>query len=220
MPVNHVKPPRVTPVRVGELVAGDAALLMPDSDLEGLRFEGVRRGRLDVGRGSDVAGCVFSGLVVDEMDLSASRLVETRFEGGSMTSLSLARSALRDVEFDGARLGAVEAFDLDVMRLVFEGCRVNYLNLRGSRLLDVEFRNCQIDELDLVQASAERVRLQGCRVGSLNVHDARLVDVDLRGAELDAVTGTASLRGAVVTELQLQLLARHLAAELGILVTD
>src|SRR5699024_10351229 len=98
--------------------------------------------------------------------------------------------------------------------------RVNYLNLRGSRLLDVEFRNCQIDELDLVQASAERVRLQGCRVGSLNVHDARLVDVDLRGAELDAVTGTASLRGAVVTELQLQLLVRHLAAELGILVTD
>jgi hypothetical protein len=62
------------------------------------------------------------------------------------------------------------------------------------------------------------VSLAGCRIGQLTLTDARLEDVDLRGAELAVLTGLDGLRGAVVDQEQLTLLAPLLAAHLGLVV--
>lgn len=212
------KPPQLRPLSLGELSQGSRALLEPNTDIYGVRYADIREDRLDLGKGSVVNGSHFSDVVVDEFVVASSRLVETRFEQTAAPVVKAARSAWRDVEFDGGRLGAIEAFDLDGRAVHFRGCRISYLNLRGSKLLDFSFTDCIIDELDLLQADARRFAFPGSRIGSLTVHNSKVADFDLRGAELSSVSGWTSLAGATLTEEQLMLLAPQMAAELKIRV--
>ncbi|MCC2594202.1 pentapeptide repeat-containing protein [Tessaracoccus sp. OS52] len=212
------KPPQLRAVDFGTLTEGQARSLEPNADLFAHRWAGLRTTKLDLGKGSVVNGCEFDDVVVDELTLASSRFVDTRFHLLAVPVLRMARSALRDVEFDGCRLGAVEAFDLDAKAVHFRNCRISYLNLRGSKLLDVAFTDCIVDELDLLQADAKRIAFAGSRVGSLAVHNSKVADFDLRGAELSAVSGWVSLAGATLSEDQLMFLAPQIAAELGIRV--
>lgn len=212
------KPPQLRALSFGELREGSPTDLEPNADIYAHRFTGRRGGILDLGKGSVVNGCLFDDVAVDELNVASSRLVETRLQQLAAPVVKMARATLRDVEFEGGRLGAVEAYDLDARAVRFSGCRISYLNLRGSKLLDVVFRDCIIDEVDLLQADARRLSFEGTRIGTLAVHNSKVADFDLRGAELQVVTGWSSLAGATVTEEQLMLLAPQLAAELRIRV--
>lgn len=210
------KPPRLRPLELDELAEGSASVLEPNADIFAQRFTGIRQGRLDLGKGSLVNGCWFDDVAVDDLVLASSRFVETRFHQLAAPVVRMARSVLRDVEVDGARLGAVEAYDVDAKALHFKGCRINYLNLRGAKLEDVAFTDCIVDELDLLQADAKRVAFPGTRIGSLALHNSKVADLDLRGAEVSSVSGWVSLAGATLSEEQLMFLAPQIAAELRI----
>lgn len=210
------KPPQLRALEFGELPDGPPLYLEPNTDIDGLSYAGIRAEQLDLGKGSVVNASLFTDVAVDELVLASSRVVDTRFEQTAAPVVSSARAAWRDVEFDGGRLGAVEAFDLDARAVHFRGCRINYLNLRGSKLLDLCFTDCIIDELDLLQADARRVAFPGSRVGSLTVHDSKVADFDLRGADLASVSGWTWLAGATMSEEQLTFLGPQIAAELRI----
>lgn len=210
------RPPQLRALSFGELSEGSRSLLEPNTDIYGLRYADIRAERLDLGKGSVVNGSLFSDVVVDELVFASSRLVETRFQQTAAPVVKSARAAWRDVEFDGGRLGAIEAFDLDARAVHFKGCRISYLNLRGSKLLDFCFTDCVIDELDLLQADAKRVSFPGSRIGSLTVHNSKVADFDLRRAELSSVSGWTWLGGATMSEDQLMFLAPQIAAELKI----
>lgn len=214
---DHVHPPRIDPLVLGNLFDGEPELLCHGADLDGLQWSGLRGEGVDV-HGSTTSGCIFEDVVADEFNIATSRVAETRFVQIGVPLFRMARSVFRDVEFEGGRLGAVEAYDLKGRALLFNGCRLNYLNLRGSTLIDVAFRNCQIDELDLGQATIERMGFVDSQIGALSMHNATLKHVDFRMAQLSAVNGASSLRGATISSQQLLDLAPQLAKEAGILV--
>ncbi len=216
---GSVPSPRIDPLVLENLFEAEAGLLTPGADLDVLRWAGIRGERVDVS-GSTTSGCEFEDVVADEFNISTSRVSETRFSRFGVPLFRMARSVLRDVEFTGGRLGAVEAYDVQGRSVHFWSCRLNYLNLRGSTLTDVAFTDCQIDELDLGQATVERMAFTDSRIATLSMHNATLKDVDLRGAALELVNGAASLRGATISPEQLIGLAAQLASESGIEVVD
>ena len=214
-----VAAPRFDTVVLENLFDGEVELLASGADLNDLRLAELRGGHVNIS-GSTTSGCEFDDVVADEFNISTSRVSESRFTHMGVPFLRMARSVLRDVEFMGGRLGAVEAYDVQCRSVHFHGCRLSYLNLRGSKLSDVAFTDCQIDELDLGQATMERVGFEGSRIGVLSMHQATCKDVDLRGAVLEVVNGAASLKGATISGEQLVGLAPQLAREFGIRITD
>lgn len=214
---DSVPAPRIDQLILKNLFDGEAELLRPGAELDDLRLCAIHDSHIDVS-GSNTSGCEFEDVVADEFSIATSRVAETRFTHFGVPFFRMARSILRDVDFNGGRLGAVEAYDLKGRAVHFRDCRLNYLNLRGSTLADVAFTDCQIDELDLGQATVERMGFPGSRIGTLTMHNATLKDVDLRGAVLDIVNGAASLKGATISPDQLMGLAPQLARESGILV--
>lgn len=214
-----VPPPRIDPLVLENLFDGETSLLTAGADLDALRFAGLRDEVVDIS-GSTTMGCEFEDVVADEVSIATSQIAEVRFRQFGVPLFRMARAVLREVEFVGGRLGAVEAYDVQCRAVHFSGCRLNYLNLRGSKLADVAFTNCQIDELDVGQATLERVSFTGSHIGTLSLHGGTLKDVDLRGADLEVVNGAASLKGATISPDQLMGLAPQLAAEFGIRVAN
>jgi uncharacterized protein YjbI with pentapeptide repeats len=207
--------PRIDPLVLPELVAGDPAELVGGAHRDGERFEHVR---LDV---DDLAGLVLDGCEVhdglgDDVRIDRGRLLESVLDRLNVTTLSAKGATWRDVRLTGSRIGAAEWFDSEWRSVEVIGCRVGYLNLAGSRLQDVRFIDCVLDELDLRAAEVRRAALDGCRIGTLSVAEARLEHVDLTGAELAGVDRADGLRGAVLDEAQLTTLAPLLADVLGI----
>ncbi|MBZ5740310.1 pentapeptide repeat-containing protein [Nocardioides mangrovi] len=210
--------PRIDPVRLDDLAAGDPAELTARADLEATRFSGVRRASLDLG-GARLDGVELADLVADETDLRGARLTEVRLDGVGLPVVRAAGTEWRDVEVSG-RLGSVEAYEARWRGVHLVGAKISFLNLRAAQLVDVAFTDCVVEELDLQGAEITRLRFVDTTVRRLETHGARLTDVDLRGATLEVVDGLGDLRGATVSPEQLTLLAPLLADHLGLLVEE
>jgi uncharacterized protein YjbI with pentapeptide repeats len=209
--------PRIDPLVLRGLATGDPGDLRAGEQRDGERFEHVR---LDAADLEDLVldGCEVTDGQGDEVRLDRSRLLESVLDRIAVTSWSAKGSTWRDVRLTGSRIGAAEWYDGEWRGVELIGCRIGYCNLAGSRLQDVRFTDCVVDELDLRAAEARRVAFDGCRIGTLSVADARLEHVDLTGVELAGVDRADGLRGAVLDEEQLVLLAPLLADALGIRV--
>jgi uncharacterized protein YjbI with pentapeptide repeats len=207
--------PRIDPLVLRDLVDGDPGDLVRGASRDGERFEHVR---LDV---HDLSGLVLDGCEVhegqgDEVRLEGARVLESVLDRLGVTAVAGKGMTWRDVRLTGSRIGAAECFDGEWRGVEVIGCRIGYLNLAGGRLQDVRFTDCVLDELDLRAAEARRIAFEGCRIGTLSVAEARLEHVDLTGAELGGVDRADGLRGALLDEAQLTLLAPLLAEALGI----
>ena len=210
--------PQISPLRLGDLDDGDPDELLAKADLEAVRFAGLSLPGLAIPGG--VANAVrFTGLHVDQADLTATRFSEVELDQVHLPVVRASRTQWRDVRVSG-RIGGLEAYEAQWRSVHFEGCKLDYLNLRSAELVDVAFTDCVIGELDLLDAVVRRVGFRDARVTSLDVQHARLTDLDLRGAQLESIAGVMDLRGATVTHQQLQLLAPLLAGEVGLRVED
>lgn len=208
------QPPRLDPLRLDDLTAGDPDDLTPRADLEATAYGDLRLPALAL-RDARLDSVRLDRVAADETDLRGARLSEVELDQVSLPVVRAARGEWRDVRVSG-RLGSVEAYESQWRGVHFVGCKLSYLNLRGAELVDVAFTDCVVDELDLMGATATRVAFAGCRVTHLTVQDATLREVDLRGADLEVVDGLAGLRGATVSDDQLTRLAPLLASYLGI----
>ncbi len=211
--------PRLDPIRLGPLSAGTTDRLVKGADLDGLSFSDIDTPALGVA-GGVVQSCRFAGITADEADWKSTRLTESIFERLSVPVLRAPRGVWRDVHFDGARLGSLEAYETSWHAVQFVACKVDYVNLRAAEILDVLFTDCIVGEVDLVGATARRVAFDNTRVARLDLQHAKLEHVDLRGAELEEIDGLAGLRGATITPAQLALLAPLFAHEHGIRIQD
>lgn len=205
--------------RLTGLDEGDSRLFASEQ-LDGTAYAGIALDEWQVGVGTTIDGCRFTGLELGSWTLRGARIVESVFDGVDVPVVSAARATLRDVEIRDCRFGSIEAYDGAWRGIRFTRCKLGFVNLRATELLDVAFVDCTIDEIDLLDATARRVAFAGSRIGALNVGGATLTDVDLRGADLREVVGMAGLRGATISSEQLQLMASALAEQAGLRVED
>jgi len=209
--------PSFDPIVLPKLLEGSRADLVPSAQLDGMTFEGVEIDQLDLSN-SVVEASRFGSLRSADASLRGSVLGDVVFTSVDIPIVRAARSRWRDVRFEGGRVGSAEFYDSDWSSVHFVGCKLTFVNLRGSDLRDVAFTDCIIDELDTSEANIVRLALPGTRLRRLDVSNATLAHVDLRNSAFDEITGVASLRGAVIDEHQLTLLAPLLARQIGLTV--
>ena len=207
--------PQVQPLELVELSAGDALDLEPNADLEGFEFTDLSLDDVEL-RAATLFQSRVSGLSADQADVRGIRLHEVELDRLNIPVWKGARSDWRDVVVQGGRLGSAELYESTLRSVTFTGVKISYLTLRGASLQDVLFTDCVIDELDLGGAKVSRVSVEGTKVGRLDVQQAQISNLDLRAADLAEIVGLSALRGATISELQLTQLAPAFAASLGI----
>ncbi|WP_411699187.1 pentapeptide repeat-containing protein [Conyzicola sp.] len=212
-------PPRIDPLRLGELAAGDADELRPQGRYEGLRFQGIDLSGRDLG-GIEFTECALDDVQAHATGFRAATFSEVEFSRFNAPVLAAPRSRWRDVTMDGSRVGSAELYESYINSARFSGSKLGFVNARGAQLLDVAFDGCTIDELDLSGASLTRVSFTDTTVRSLSLAGAKLTHVDLRGAEFAQIDGFESLSGATLSGYQVGTLAASFAAHLGIVVDD
>ncbi|WP_171041443.1 pentapeptide repeat-containing protein [Sinomonas susongensis] len=211
--------PRLTELRLNDLVPGYAGDLDPGGRAEGLSLEGVDLSGLQLA-GIAFVECTLDDVTFDGADLTGASFVETRIGRLGAPTLSAPRSRFRDLELGASRIGSAEFYDTNWSGVVVRGCKLGFVNFRAAELTDVLFEDCVIEELDLGRAKATRVAFEGCTLETLDVTGAELRHVDLRGSRLGRVAGITGLRGAIVSGIQAAELAEAMAEQLGIAVQD
>ncbi|TFD80741.1 pentapeptide repeat-containing protein [Cryobacterium sp. Sr8] len=124
---------------------------------------------------------------------------------------------------DGERFDGIDLAGRDLTGITFRECELRAVSLDAAKLRGASLSDCVAADLNAAVFSAPRstwrdVRIERSRLGSAEVGNARLKDVDLRSSDFGAIHGLEGLRGAVIDDSQLSLLAPLLAAHLGIRV--
>ncbi len=155
---------------------------------------------------------------------------ETRFRGVRLldvvareldaTSADWTGAAMSRVLFENCRLTGFQVPEADLKDVTFKRCKIDYGNFRMARLENVTFDECVFDDTDFSNGVLERVEFPSCEIRDTDFHGARMSRVDLSGAQLALRGSAASLRGAIISPLQLIDLAPAMAQEIGIEVED
>ena len=211
--------PRFDQLALTNLSIGDPDALEAHESYSGERFEGVDLSERDLS-GISLSETEFVDLEANEVVFRSADFVDTRFEKLNAPIFSTPRTSLRDVSFEGSRLGSAEFYETRWSSVRFSHCRIGYLNLRGAHLEDVLFTDCLIDELDLGAATANRVSFESTQINNLDLTRSTLTNFDLRGVELRQLGGVEHLKGATLNSYQLAELAPLFARKLGIVIDD
>jgi uncharacterized protein YjbI with pentapeptide repeats len=207
--------PQLPDLDLHDVVEVSAASLRPAERRDGDLVIGADLAGVDL-HAIQLDDCEWRDVVLDDTDLTGSRLRGVLIERAHAATFRARRSVWRDVRLDTARLGSAEMWESDWAAVEIRGGKLDYLNLRSAKLVDVTFGGCVIGDLDLEGCTVERMRFTDCSIRRLSVRQARLSGVDLRGAEFSALEGIEGLRGALVSQAQLLDMAPLLAEQAGI----
>lgn len=155
---------------------------------------------------------------------------ETRFRGVRLldvvareldaSSADWTGAAMNRVLFEQCRLTGFQIPEADLTNVTFRRCKIDYGNFRMARLENVTFDECVFDDTDFSSAVLESVDFPACEIRETDFHGTRMSRVDLRGAQLALRGSAASMRGAIISPIQLVDLAPALAREMGIEVEE
>lgn len=191
----------------------------PDSYLDEREWRGLDLQGVDA-TAARLLSCAVVDCQMDDAVLARTHVTDCEIVSVHATAVDAARGEWRDVSIADSRLGALGAHGSDWRRVTMWDARVDFLNLRGSRLAEVRFERCRFDEMHLGGAEADRVVMAGCRIGRLEVQGLTASEFDLRTSEIATVDDVTSLRGALMTHVQLVGLVPDTARRLGILLED
>ncbi|RKW70499.1 pentapeptide repeat-containing protein [Galactobacter caseinivorans] len=185
-------------------------------EFDGARLEGASGA-------TDLSDVTFRDCVVARADLSGADLTRSRWEGSLLEGvfadeLRAGKSSWRNVMLRQSRMGVLDLVDAKVQAVRIGGAKLGRVDLRRAIVTDLLIEDAVIEELDLDEAKATRISFSEVHIGRLSLHGSVLKDVDLRGARLAGVGPVMGLRGAIITDWQLQELAPALAADLGLRV--
>ncbi|NYD66078.1 pentapeptide repeat-containing protein [Agromyces atrinae] len=211
--------PRLSPVRLEGLTAGDALDIESGAHLDGFELDALTLDSIELAS-ANLSECRLASITAIDVDLAGARISDSVIERWNVPVLAARRSTWRDVEVRDSRIGSAEFYGSEVRSVLFENCKLGFVNLRGATFTDIRFVDCTIDELDLGQATVSRLAFERTSVDQIELAGATLEHTDLRGARLAVVNGVDRLRGTIVTPEQLSLLAPLIAANLGIDVDD
>jgi uncharacterized protein YjbI with pentapeptide repeats len=206
-------------VALTELVPADVGDLVAGADLELREFRGLDLAGSDA-NAARLLECVLVDCRLDGVLLGGARVLGSELSELRATTLGAVRSTWRDVTMTGCRFGAFDATSSSLTDVRISGGKFDFMNLRGATMTRVVVEDCLIGELHLAGASLRTVRFADCRIDSLEMRNATAAELDLRGADLRVVDGVEHLRGARISEAQLQQLAPALAEHVGLLVGD
>lgn len=211
------KAPRIAKVPEPAYTSAELTDVEPDSRLEGLEFDGGDAA------GHDLTDVTFTGCRLQQLSLHVANLTGATFAESVLTEInapvfSAPRSSWWNTTIECSRIGSGELYDCVWRSVVVRGGKLDYLNFRYAKLTDVLFIDRIIGDLDFSHATLTRVAFKDCGIGGLRASGATLKDVDLRTNEISSITDLAALKGAVIDEYQLQLLAPAMTDELGITV--
>lgn len=143
---------------------------------------------------------------------------DTIISGGSFVACDASDSGWRSTELANARLGGT-VFQMSSLKDVkFIGCKLDMVNFRFAKLTRVVFENCTLIDTDFYSAELTDVVFNGCVIDRLQLSGAKLKKVDVTTSELQGVQGFSSMKGIIISPLQLVSLAPYMASELGIVV--
>lgn len=208
-PPREIALPALTPF-------ADAAL-EKRGDYDAVSFEELDLSHQDAGNATFL-DCAIVRCRADGLQLRRARVVASLVTDLRAVSIDAAESSWRDVLLGGGRIGAAIATAAHLARVRVRGVKLDYVNARGAELQDVVFERCVVGEIDFAEAELTNVSFVDTRLDSLNVAGAALDRLDLSGAALRQLSGLDSLRGAIVSPVQLHDLAPLLAEHLGITV--
>lgn len=210
-----VRTPRIDAPALVEYAVGDPSELTPDASIEMSAFHDVDLTDRDL-MGLSLDECELRAAILDGADLTAARVVASRFSRLQAPRMLVPRSSISSLVLEHSRLGALDLFESRIRGMVIEDCKIDLLNMRGADIRDMAFRNCTIGEIDLADATVTRLAFDECSVGAIDVHRATLSDADLRGARLGTLRHLEGLNGAVIDPEQLISFAGLFAAHLGV----
>ncbi|WP_222192189.1 pentapeptide repeat-containing protein [Modestobacter italicus] len=170
-------------------------------------------------------------VLLDDVEVSASRLARLRLIGGRIT-----RCQFTDVEVVDSDLSGVDVPDSRWQRVAVRDSRLAGVSVAGSTWSDVTLTDVRAARLDLRFATVRRARFTRCDLSALDLtgatldgvvfEDCRLVEarfaqLTVKRAEFvdcdtSAAVGVDSLRSAVVDATTLMSLAAPMAATLGL----
>ena len=134
-------PPRIDPLRLGELAAGNADELRPQGRYEGLRFQGIDLSGRDLD-GIELSECALDDVQAHATGFRAATFSEVEFSRFNAPVLAAPRSRWRDVTMDGSRVGSAELYESYINSARFSGSKLGFVNASGAQFLDVAFGGC------------------------------------------------------------------------------
>lgn len=217
MAETRIQAPRITRPVLRGLETATVDVLEPYGTVDGVRLSGVETAACDLTE-TVLTSCELTDVTAQVVDAAGARFADVVITHLRAPRFSAPRASLVDVTIGSSRLGALELIDATIRAVIVEDAKLGLINLSGSRIRDLVFRDCDIDELDLGTATATRVAFENCSLGMLDVNRATLSYVDLRGVAIRGIRNLDALRGTVIDEEQVSVLAPAFAAHLGITV--
>ncbi|MFJ3030645.1 pentapeptide repeat-containing protein [Rothia terrae] len=162
--------------------------------------------------------CSLTAVGLDGCSWDKARVVNSELHNLSVAHLQAPESSWERAVIEGSRLGVLELRDSRIKHVVIRDCKIDVLNLRAARCTHLMIEGCAIGELDATGATISHVEFADTSVETLTVSQSHLHRANLSGALMHKVLGASSLRGAEISEFQLQQLAPTFAQELGISV--
>jgi uncharacterized protein YjbI with pentapeptide repeats len=164
--------------------------------------------------------CALTQVSFQAGQLRRARFTDVWLRHVRLMMTNLAETSWQDVTFAESVLAGTEAFAARLRRVTFRGCKLDSVNFRDAVLTDVRFENCLLREVDFGGATLRRTSFTSSRLDKTDFSRVTLDQADLRGAELGITISPDSLRGAIITPVQLMAVAPLLAETLGITVED
>jgi uncharacterized protein YjbI with pentapeptide repeats len=185
--------------------------------------------------GAEVTGDIAGPPDVDEVEMTACRLVSVRLTGrrferlrmvdvliedSELSGVTIAEGSFLRVEMRRCRLSGLVASTLKAKHVRLVDCRVDGAMFRMTRWEHAELRDCDLRDADFHASALAGVRLLGCDLTGADFSKATMAGAALHGSTVAGIRGADSLRGAVVAGDQVFSLALPVLAALGITVDD
>lgn len=168
-----------------------------------------------------VTGCQFSGTTLRDSGWEKSTISGVIFEQVDLSSSRLQETKVDRTRFTGCQLSGVVLTEANLSNVIFENCRLDYATFRSVRTTGpVAFVNCTFTEASLTACRWNEVVFDSCRLTSLELDGCDLHGADFRGNSLDSIRGLTSLQGTTITADQLSDLSQALIADLDLQISD
>ena len=194
--------------------------LSRDRDYDLCHFASSDERETDVGS-SRFTECAFENVQFDGMRLRRTKLTDVWWRGSRMLSSDIAESEWLDVTMLSSALAGIDAYSMQLRRVVFQRCKLDAVNLRASALHDVVFEDCILRDVDFTTAKLLDVKFPGTALRGAKFAKSKLTRVDFRDATVvEVLDGYQNLRGSIIDSGQAVELSADFAQALGITVKD
>jgi uncharacterized protein YjbI with pentapeptide repeats len=173
--------------------------------------------------GLNQAAVDLDGVLLERVTLSQAQLPrlvakDVVVRHGDLSAANMANGAVNRAEFASCRMTGIDFSKAQLHDVVFRGCKLGMANFRFSDIRRVKFVDCTLNEADFLGATLHDVWFESCELAQTVFDQAKCKNMDLRSSRLDAISGWGSLKGAIIDDVQLMVVAPYLAHQLGLMI--